>query len=121
MCGGAEDPDSAGGVLDDGEDVQARARPGGGDLDAQDCEFAVDSAVPPGWVLAGQAQDRSAAVWTVSGRPRRLGRPMAAWRLLIRSRCQRQDRVRLEEQQEAAQLAHREPVEHAASTRDRWR
>src|ERR1019366_7827609 len=130
--GGAEDPDPPGGVLDDGEGVQARpgqgadleevtgqqgvgltaqeAGPGqalpsgcgrdavlvqdlpdggGGDLDAEGREFAVDAPVSPGGVLAGQGQDESADRADGARAPAALrpaGRGMAP---LIRSRCQR--------------------------------
>lgn len=130
--GGAQDPDTSGRVLDDGEDVQLRARqgadfeqvagqqglglvaqevglggvlpfrcgrdavfledlPGGGrgDLDAQCREFAVDFAVAPGRVFAGEAQDQGTDRADRGGRPRRLGTRVAAWRRLSRSRCQR--------------------------------
>ena len=98
MCGRAEDADAAGGVLDDGEDVQPRSGQGagfeevggeegvrlaaqeggpgevvavgrgrdavgcedfpdggGGDLDDEGGEFAVDSSVAPAGVVAREA------------------------------------------------------------------
>jgi hypothetical protein len=102
-CAVAEDSDAAGGVVDDGQDVETGAgqgcrfeevggddrmglgpqehRPGaagalgcrldtgvlenfpdggGGDLDAQHEELAVDSAISPGGVFRGEAQDEPA-------------------------------------------------------------
>ncbi len=103
MRGDTEDPDATGGVLDDGEDIQARpcqrsdfeeiagekgldlaaqevgpggALPfgcgwdavlaeyppdrGGGDLDPQRGELAVNPAIPPRGILPGQTQDHGA-------------------------------------------------------------
>ena len=100
MCGRAEDADAAGGVLDDGENVESHSGQGadfkevsseegmclatqeggpgqlitvrrrrdavdledlpdggGRDLESQDGEFAVDSAVSPAGVFMRQAQD----------------------------------------------------------------
>jgi hypothetical protein len=86
---------------------------GGGDLDAESREFAVDASVSPGRVLAGQAQDESADRADgarARAPPRRAGRGMAP---LDQIAVPAQQRVRACQQQELAQLAHREVVEQS--------
>ena len=51
---------------------------GGGDLDAQDEQLAVDAPVAPRAVLPSQAQDQQRIDRTVRGRPTRLGREIRA-------------------------------------------
>ena len=57
----------------------------GGNLQAEDKEFAVDAAVAPARVLLRQAQNQDP---DGAGRPGRFGRDILAWRRRSRSRCQ---------------------------------
>jgi hypothetical protein len=62
---------------------------GGGDLDSEGGEFAVDSSVSPAGVVVRTTQDEARMPRTVGGGPGRVGRDALAWRRRGRSRCQR--------------------------------
>ncbi|GAB2879347.1 hypothetical protein GCM10027074_54510 [Streptomyces deserti] len=84
---------------------------GGGDLEAQGRELAVDPAVPPGGILAGEAQDQGADRADRGRAPAALRHAGGGMAPLEQIAVPAQSRVRLYQQQELSQFVSREAVE----------